>query len=382
MKNKKILFLITKGNFGGAQRYVFDIATRVEKHGFSAVVAAGGIGELSARLQEHGIGYRSLDSLARDLSIIADIRALSEIWRLIDEVDPDIVHLNSSKAAFLAALVSWIVGVPHIVTTIHGWPFRERRNFLWRAMATIASWITVQLSTVVICVSSSDHAAAGWMHADRSLVVIHNGVDPFDVVSRSAARARLYSESEREVHEGDLWVVTAAELHANKNLLRALEAISQYNNSHERKIFYSIFGEGEERAKLVAAIGALSLGNHVKLLGYVPDSKQYLAAFDVFLLPSIKEGHPYALLEAGSLGLPVIASSVGGIPEIIESGKDGLLVAPQDTEALHDALALFAENEKMRTEFAVALKEKIGALFSLRQMVEETVRVYKLERTH
>ena len=160
---KKILYIITKSNWGGAQRYVFDLATHLPKDQFEPVVAFGGTGEAGAaagilqeKLNAAGIRTIFIPSLTRDVSWTKEFLVWRDLTRLMRAERPDIVHLNSSKVAAWGAFVAFMVGVPRVVFTVHGWPFKEYRNFFATFLIKEISWFTAILSDVVIVVSKGD----------------------------------------------------------------------------------------------------------------------------------------------------------------------------------------------------------------------------------
>lgn len=202
----------------------------------------------------------------------------------------------------------------------------------------------------------------------HKLIVIRNGIRTPSYMPRAEARAMLVEGAAR--HDKDVWLATIAELHPNKNIERALDAVRLYNQRHEQKIFYCIFGSGELANKLVGRI------DNQLLLGFVPDATQYLSAFDVFLLPSLKEGIPYAILEAGLSGLPVVASEVGGIREVLVGASDGYLVSPKNVSSIANGL-----DEAVRGFVAPRTGEKLADIvrqrFSPQEMLEKTFALYK-----
>lgn len=304
---KKILFVITKSNWGGAQRYVYDMATNLPKDEFEVAVALGGTGELQRKLDAAKIQIIQLQSVQRDLSIIADIGGFFSIYHAIKVFRPDIVHLNSSKAGGLGALAGHLSGVPRIIFTAHGWPFAEKRNVLWRMFAYLGSWVTALLSDIVICVSDTDLKLAQKMpFVAHKAVRIYNGIDQNmtfgsgDVIRNSfPAGVKITG--------------TIGELNKNKNQISLVKQAKSDQNMH-----VAIIGEGEERKNLEDKIKKYNLENRVKLFGFMPAS-EVLKGFDIFALPSIKEGLPYVLLEAKLAGLPIVANRVGGIGEILDS---------------------------------------------------------------
>src|SRR3989344_4619085 len=124
---KKVLYLITKANWGGAQRYVFDLATHLSAEQFEVVVAYGEKGRLPNDLTARNVKTYEIPSLGRDVAVVSDIKSFFGILRCIRATRPDVIHLNSSKAAALGALAARIAGVPKIIFTVHGWPFGEKR---------------------------------------------------------------------------------------------------------------------------------------------------------------------------------------------------------------------------------------------------------------
>jgi len=304
---RKILFVITKSNWGGAQRYVYDLATALPKDTYEVSVAFGQPGRLADELHKAGIATHSIPSLRRDISLFADIKSFFELLQLFHTEKPDIVHLNSSKAAGIGALAARFAGVPKIIFTAHGWPFWENRNSFSRALIYLFSWLTALLSHTVITISDYDLRVAQKMMFIRNKAVrIYNGIDRH-MVFGSADTIRNAFQS------GVTITGTIGELNKNKNQQALIE---QARNNHD--MFVAIVGEGEERKTLEEKIKKYNLEDRVKLFGFLPAS-EVLLGFDVFALPSLKEGLPYVLLEAKLAGLPVVANRVGGVGEILDA---------------------------------------------------------------
>lgn len=304
---KKILFVITKSNWGGAQRYVYDLATALPKESFQVAVALGGTGELKSKLEEAGISVMPLSHVQRDISARRDVSGFLSLYKTICAYKPDIVHLNSSKAGGLGALASRLCGVRRIVFTAHGWPFAEKRNLLWRLFALAASWITALLSHLVIVVSQHDlQIGKRLLFVGNKVHLIYNGIDPTIMLGSGDVIRRAFPQGVRITG-------TVGELVANKNQISLIE---QAKNNPD--MFVAIVGEGEDRAMLEANIKKYGLEERVKLFGFIP-AQEVLRGFDVFALPSIKEGLPYVLLEAKAAGLPIVANRVGGVGEILDA---------------------------------------------------------------
>lgn len=385
---KKILFVITKSNWGGAQRYVYDLATSIPKEQFEAVVALGGEGVLADKLRDTGVRTIPLPFLTRNVSLFKDLASFFALWKLFRAERPDVVHLNSAKASGLGALAARCARVPNIIFTAHGWAFNENRPPFQRLLIKFFSWLTVVLAHKTIAVSDAVHDdTKRWSFVRNKIHTIKNGIVAPQFVAREEARATLTKIADAQgqtlgsgalrsdLGHRDIFLLgTIAELHKNKGLEYAILALAQIAPSNPHA-FYFILGDGEEKEQLHALIKQHGLEERVFLLGFVPDAAQYLPAFDCFILPSIKEGLPYVLLEAGYASLPVIATNVGGIPEIIDDAA-GLLVPPRDTDALARSIEQLVKNPTDRAALGTALHDKVAKEFSLSKMADETVALY------
>ena len=314
MNKKKVLYVITKSNWGGAQRYVYDLAASLPKEEFEVVVALGGTGEADAlagqlqqRLEVAGVRTIFVRSFMRDISASKELNVLSELIQLYKKERPDVVHLNSSKAGGLGSLAARMAGVKKIIFTAHGWPFWEKRSAPARAAIWCVSWITVLLSHKTIVISNYDLRVARHMPFTRhKLVRIYNGINQqMNLGSGDIIRSAF--------PPGANITGTIGELNKNKNQRVLLEEAK--NNPH---MFVALVGEGEERKNLEAKIKEYGLETRVKLFGFIP-AREVLQGFDRFALPSLKEGLPYVLLEARLVGLPITANRVGGVSEILDA---------------------------------------------------------------
>jgi len=307
---KKVLLVITKANWGGAQRYVFDLATSLPKAEFDVSVAFGQPGRLAKELEKAGVPTRPIRTLQRDVSFSADIKSFFELRRLFKKERPDIVHLNSSKAGGVGALAARMAGVPKIIFTSHGWPFWENRNVIARGAIWLLSWLTALLSHQVVVVSDYDFRVARKMpFVSHKVTRIYNGINPHLSFGSGDRIRNAFPPNVRITG-------TVGELTRNKNQQALIELAC--NNP---TLYVAIVGEGEERVALEALIKKYNLSERVKLFGFLPAS-EVMRGFDRFALPSLKEGLPYVLLEAKLAGLPIEANRVGGVGEILDNNSD------------------------------------------------------------
>jgi glycosyltransferase involved in cell wall biosynthesis len=299
---KKVLYIITKATWGGAQRYVYDLATHLPKDSFDVAVAYGEKGKLAADLAAVHMRTIQLPSLGRDVALVSDVKSFLEIRKLLRAEAPDVVHLNSSKAAALGALAARLTGVKKIIFTVHGWPFKEQRNFFSTFVIRFVSWLTAVLSTNTIAVSSADQAIGIRMWGlGKKVHYIPTRIQPPQYLSREAASASLLIKTAAPK------VITIGELTPNKGIRYAIEAIALLKKLNV-DVEYFIIGDGEEREFLQNYVRDRNVSDRIHFLGFVPEAAKYLRAFDAFVLPSIKEGAPYVLLEARAAGLAIVAT--------------------------------------------------------------------------
>lgn len=388
---KKILYIITKSNWGGAQKYVYDLASTIPKDSYTTVVATGGCGELTEKLAEAKIRTVSIPHLGRDVSIFDDLLVFFFLLKLFKTERPDIVHLNSSKIGGLGALAGRVYNLLNtfkkpeffprikIIFTAHGWAFGEpRRSFLQRKLIKFLSWLTVILSHKTITVSNFDlKQIENTPFVKNKILTIYNGVNESEFTERVCAREKLLGEKAVQF-KNTIWLGTIAELTNNKGLEYSIRAVNNIaGKSVTPQFTYIIIGEGEDEKKLSKLIKKLQLDDVVFLIGHKKDAFSLLKAFDIFLLPSLKEGLPYTLLEAGLAQIPIIASNVGGISEIIDHKKSGILTEAKKVDDIVNAINSIVYKKVQAEQFSKELFRKIRKKFSREEMLSKTKLLYK-----
>lgn len=370
----RIVYVITKATWGGAQRYVYDLATAALAEGLEVAVAYGSPGLLAERLEEAGVRTLRIPALGRDVRLGKDIAAYRALYRLFRREHPDVVHLNSSKAGFVGALAARLAGVSNIIFTAHGWAFTEDRPFPARMAFRLLHWLTLSLSTKVIAVSAFvAERAPLWGIPKKRMALIRLGIRTTACLPRAEARAELAGIDPSLAHARDaLWVGTVAELHHNKGLDIG---VAGWQKAALTGAEWVILGAGSDEALLRRASAHLP---SIHFLGFVPEAARYMKAFDIFLLPSRTEALGYAILEAGVAGVPVLTSGVGGMREAVgpEYPATGFF-EPEDPDSLARALAAATHDKEYLSRAGVHLEAYVRELFSLERMTRETFALYR-----
>lgn len=375
----RIVYIITKSNWGGAQRHVFDLSTSMKEKGHEVWVALGGEGILKKKLEEAGIYTFSIADLGRDININKEAGSFKEIYNIIKNKKPDVIHLHSPKAAGLGALAGRILRVKKIITTVHGWSFNEIRPIHQKISIAFFSWLTMILSHVTIVLSEKEQKQALLFPAVKEKIeLVPLGIKPITFISVDGAKQALAKNIGMnfvDFYKKNI-IGTIAELHPNKGLIYLIEAMKTVANEQSNTICL-IIGDGQDKELLEAKIKENKLENTVFLTGRIDNASEYIKALTVFVLPSTKEGLPYAILEAGMASLAVVATTVGGIPEIVEDMKSGILIQPKNPRELSHALSFMVEHPEERKKYGSILKERINEKFTFTRMIEENEKIYQ-----
>lgn len=326
-------------------------------------------------LSERGVRIIEIPELKRSISPWNDFSALISLTLLLKRLRPSGVHTHTSKAGFIGRIASWLAGAPWVVHTPHGhvfWGhFGPRASWIFFQMERFACKITHHLIALT-CGEADDYVRLGVMEA-RRISVIPSGVS-LERFSRAGGRGRekraeLAIEPEAVVvgFVGWLWPVKGPVF-----LLRAMIAVMKA----DPRVHLVLVGKGDEEPFLRAMAEEASLLERIHFLGWRSDVHELFHCFDLLALPSLNEGMGRVLVEAMAAGLAVIGTNVGGIPDLIKDGENGLLVPPADVGALEKAILRLVDSSDER----LAMGRKGRALcrgFSVEVMVEKIDEVYK-----
>lgn len=385
---KRVLFVITQSEFGGAQRFLSQLLNNLESERFECGIAAGLEGNKEIKnLPPPHIEYITVKHLRRNPNLFDDIASVFELKKIIKEFRPDTVFLNSSKAGFIGSLAAHLLKIKTInykletVYRIGGWSFNDPRVW-WKNLAY--RWlekISAPWKDYIIVNNKHDYEQTirYRIKPRRKVVLVHNGIDPYklDFLEKDEAKIRLYEllpSSQKHasfLHDG-LIIGTIANFYPTKGLNIFIEAIKILTTNYQLPTTnYIIIGDGPERQNLESRIKNLELENKIFLSGRIANAYKYLKAFDIFVLPSVKEGFSWAVLEAMSAKLPIVATTVGANPELIEDGKNGLIVPPANPQALADAIAKLISDESLHRELGIQAHQTILHKFDLNKMVSQ-----------
>ncbi len=365
----RILYVVTAAGFGGAPMHVLQLLRHFSAQGHVIGLVSAPEPRLVDEAKRLGVQVYPNPYFVRTLNPIADLRALQYVIQSIKRFQPDILHAHSSKAGLAARFGAAFYGVQAVVFTAHGWAFTEGRPMWKRRIIALVERIAAYKTSRIICVSNHDYNLALAFHVApvEKLRVVHNGVDPSPFLQPSPGDVR----KSLGLREDDVVITFVGRLAPPKDALTLLAAIK---NVPSCKVL--IVGDGPLRDGIEAYSREQKLSESVIMLGERSDVPAILSASDIFVLISDWEGLPYTIIEAMMAGLPVIASEVGGVGELVKDGETGFLVERKDVAGLTAALQRLIGNRALRQKLGNAGRQRALTMFSAAQMLKNVQDVY------
>lgn len=359
----KIAYIITRmDEFGGAQVHVRDLCLWLKGQGHEPFVVSGWPGKVSDMLESQGVLYAEISNLERPINPAKDIKAFRQIRKCLKDNKPDIVACHSSKAGILGRLAAWSLGIP-VVFTAHGWAFTDgvpkKQRILYRVIEKIAALFSSHIITV------SEY--------DRNLALKYRIIKPEKISAIWNGMPMLPPERKDRPEGSPTRLLMVARVGPQKDhmrLIRALWGCTDLNWTLD------LAGGGDD-LELRQSAGQMQLSDRINFLGERLDIPFLMQEADLFVLTSNWEGLPLTIIEAMGAGLPVIATDVGGVGELIEHGKTGYLVPPNsDDQLLKRLKELIPDAGKLR-QMGRAGRKRYEDCFTFSTMAHKTLAVYE-----
>ncbi|MFQ5790435.1 MAG: glycosyltransferase family 4 protein [Acidobacteriota bacterium] len=373
-----LLHLITRLTMGGSARNTIDSAAACLRAGYRTLLATGpaqGELDLSDVARKSGCQLVSLPALCRQVSPWRDLAALFQTWSLLRRERVQIVHTHTSKAGFIGRLAASLARVPVVIHTPHGHIFHgyygRFTTRLFVAMERLAARFSDRL-VVLTDRGAEEHLQQG-IGRRHQYVTIPSGVNLSSLRARAPKRER--ARANVGLKSTELVILGVGRLVPVKGFDVAIQAMPEVARQVPTARLM-LLGEGPERERLEDLARRLDVHQRLRLLGASNDVAAFLAAADVLVAPSRNEGMGRALVEAMALGLPVVATRVGGIPCVVEDGSTGKLVPPEDAPALAAALVSLLRNATERLELGRRGQERAES-FSLATMESRLLQLYR-----
>ena len=351
----KVLHLSTSSGPGGAERVVSTLARALNDDRFQVIVGLFRSGWLQTECERLGVETRVIP-----LRGLLHVQWFRKCFRLVREERIVLIHGHEFSAIVYGWIVSRLAGIP-FVGTVHG------KNYFWQKLRRRLAYRTISRFGQLVAVSEDlRNFIVKTVGIPVSRVqVIYNGVEsssPLNDAEIDRCRAEL------GLSAGDLVIGTVGSLYPVKGHRYLLDAMPTILGRYPNAVLLLI-GRGELEISLKEQAQRLGIEARVRFLGLRQDVPKLLAAMDVFVLPSLSEGLSMALLEAMASGKPVVATRVGGNPELIDHGRTGFLVQPEDVSDLAANLLKLLSHPGMIKQFGQQAAERVRQQLSMRQMV-------------
>lgn len=378
--SRRVFHVITKLAVGGAQETALRCASGLAETGYDVVLVSGpehdAEGSLADEVRRRDIELLVVPSLRRAIRPHRDLAALWMLVALFRRERPTIVHTHSSKAGVLGRLAARIAGVPFVVHTVHGWSFNESTGRWGRRLAILLERALARMTDVLVVVTPRD--------ADKGLRcgigrrsqyrVVRSGLDLSEFRASAGRRAR--ARGALGIPHDARVVGCVTRLAVQKDPLTMLRAWAEIAGAVPG-VRFVIVGDGPLRREVEAELDRSGIAERTLLLGVRRDVAEVLASFDVFVLTSRWEGLPRAVIEAMAAGVPVVATDVDGVAEVIDDRLTGRLVPPGNAHAMASViLELFDDGDEsealaQRASARVATFDTVEMVGALRCVYEE-----------
>lgn len=339
-------------------------------------------------IQAEGMLFYGI-SFPRQISPVADLIALRQMWNLFKQIKPTIVHTHNPKTGLLGQIAAYLAGVPIVINTVHGFYFTNDSPYVHRQFYMYMEKIAGKFSTHILSQNKEDInlAIQSKICPAAKISYLGNGIN------LTRFNPDLYSPSMRHtlrqslnIKPDNIVVGAIGRLVEEKGYNELIQAAAQITKKYPQTVFVVIGPVDEAKKDVfrpeVAAQYGLKLGENILFLGMRQDIPELLSIMDIFAFPSYREGFPRALMEAAAMGLACIATDIRGCREVIMPQQTGLLIPPRSVTTLVDALQTFIESPSLRHNLGAQARSYALQHFDEQQVFQKVLTCYKscLER--
>lgn len=362
MKKISVLEIIGDPSLAGAPRHLLSVVENLdtEKFAISVICPAGPLAGEIKKLR------RNIDLDIIPMKSRLDLNAISQIRKTIKHLKPDIIHVHGTRAGILGRLAAIGFNIP-VIYTEHLWTkqFRMQSRIL-NFFHYFANWFLDMFTTQNIAVSQSvkDFLVSSNLSRADKVQVIYNGIEPTHL------EAKVFRNSR------EFLIATVGTLNPQKGMQYLIRALPLINKEFPG-VQLEIIGDGSYKRKLVNEVKRLKLKSDVKFTGFVPNVDKYLTRFDLYVQPSLSESFGLAIVQAMSVGLPIVATNTGGIPEVVTEGKSGFLVPSEDPKALAAAILELLRHPSLARKMGQMARKEARLKFNVADMINELEKTYE-----
>jgi glycosyltransferase involved in cell wall biosynthesis len=371
MRKIRVLEMIDRPSLGGGQAALLSLAAHLDKKRFEVLISAKDGGPLADEARNLGLRFVPVP-----LKKTFSLSLTRKIRRVLEENEVDILHTHGGIAGLFGRRAARKGKTPVVVHTLHGIHYLHYRNKALRYFSILLERRFSRLTDATIFVSEADlgQGKRYKLVPGEKMVLIRNGIDS-SRFQETETSEKAKKELKWRLKLDPPIVGTVARLHRQKGIRDLMRAAGQiHRGSPEVKIV--VVGGGPLERALRKEAQKLGLERFFVMLGERPDAHALCSLFDIFVLPSLWEGLPLALLEAAAMGKPIVATDIDGVREVIQDGQTGILVPPGNPEKLAQAVLRLLQNKDLAHKLGENARTTILGAFTLSRMIEETEQLY------
>ena len=359
----------------GVQNVTLSELSRLDTSSYEKHLICKEKGPLTTKCNEMEVQVHICPTLKRNISLIDDIRSFIWLYKHFRTYKYDVVHTHSSKTGVLGRLAAKLAGISMVVHTVHGFAFPAADSNLMRFLYIFLEFVGAKCSDKIICLHEVDRQICiDTLKAKPSqLEIFPNGVD-FDVYSPGTQDQVRTLRAKESFNDGSLVVGMIGRLWHQKNPQAFLNSAQEILKNRTDVTFIFI-GDGELKEHLESSLNENEKDN-IKFLGWSNNTAEWLKIFDVFVLPSLWEGMPLAIIEALSTGVPCIVSDIPGNNHLVADGKNGFLFPLAKPDELTEKILLLLDNDELRFKMAQTAYLNATERFDIDKRVEKISNLY------
>jgi glycosyltransferase involved in cell wall biosynthesis len=375
MKKLKVVHIITKLELGGAQINTVYTYENLDRKNFEAYLLSGPGGILISKVEkkEH---FFIVKDLVRQINPLKDLKAFFQVKQVLKKINPDIVHTHSSKAGIIARTAAFVLRVPVIIHSVHGFSFSPFQSFLKRSFYITAEKVISRLTSHFIFVSNDDIKTSKKKKLIKeNYSLIRSGFPFKKFLSKNPDTTSL--RKKYNIKKTDFVCGIIAPFKPQKGLFHLIEIGEKVlkSNKNKKNTVFMITGDGDLREAIEAKLEEKEIFQHFRLPGFVFDIENFIDIFDLGVSTALWEGLPQSLVQLRLKKKAVIASNIRGNREVIRENKNGFLVDVQDYETFAGKILYLINNEKERERLAEFTEEDFSP-WDANYMVKEQEKLY------
>lgn len=360
---KIVQFITHMKERGGAQVHVLNLALKLKSDGHEVIIIGSGNSNIITLLKNEGIRYIPIESLKGNIEPLNDLKTIVILYKLLKKINPDVLAIHSSKAGIIGRMVANFLNIP-IVFTAHSWSFSGTNSIIKSKLYSGLERIVTNKRNGIIAISKHDYdLGIKYKIASRTnMKIIHNGIPDNNLIANPGVKNEIVK------------LTMIARFAEQKDHLFLIESLNEIRNENWELTFV---GDGPLINNIKKTCYNLGLSNQINFIGEQENVVPTLLESNIFILISKYEGLPISIIEAMRCGLPIIASDVGAVNELVRNQKEGYLIDKGNKLLLNKVLTQLIMDPNLRKILGNNSRMRYKEKFEFQNMYNKTISFYK-----